>query len=244
MFEDVIFKGKILTAEATKDGSKLKAVFIVQKGIAPEQLPDTIFVLTNAGPTSCGLFFRAGDTWLIFANRMGRDYESSTCSNSRRQMDKDDEQEIKQIIAYIDTIRNKQLINEEISSFGNRGSYHIVGRMEDRKPVGSWFKIKDKDTIGFYNFRDGKQFGMQKKIDRATNYVYENKIDYQDGNKIEKITYSRDKKMMWRFVLKNGIVQPNIEISAGKTGAKQTYINGDIKDSVYYNDQGIIIKKD
>jgi antitoxin component YwqK of YwqJK toxin-antitoxin module len=225
---DLIFKGEVLSVSDIKGESEWanrKALFKINKLILSETSYDTISIYTSSGSTSCGLYFKKGDTWLIFAN--GRKiFSASSCGNSRYQNNADAEQEISHITHFLDSLQSgNHIVREQID--GVERDYELLGEIVNGNPQGTWVKIVGSDTIARLNFRNGVQYGRQ--IDGSLPGVgtEENDIKYVNGEKIEtRKIYGNKGGIRTTMQYKDGILHGDFIIQYKNWMEIGQYING------------------
>lgn len=174
VFRPFVFEGKIISASTNlppNSEGMIKALFKIESWLSPKSGVDTISVYTSQN--SCGLGFSAGQSWLIFASSFDGRLVSHYCDRS---VLKDNSKEVSALLQYIRKLgTGVHNVDDELKIWS--GSYRLIGRLENGEPVGEWLKLRGRDTLAFYNFKDGTQVGMQMETDEETSpperYYYE-----------------------------------------------------------------------
>ena len=88
-FDGIVFKGKLIKLETIyttyqdqKWPSKKIATFVVDSWYSVQEISDTVIVNTGGGGGDCGLSFKEGEIWLMYAYIQEGIVQSSICTAS------------------------------------------------------------------------------------------------------------------------------------------------------------------
>jgi antitoxin component YwqK of YwqJK toxin-antitoxin module len=227
--QDLVFKGKAIgldTLYGEYNGRKypeqIMATFVVDMWISDHDISDTVTVHSDGG---CSLSISLGEVWLLYVEEDDGILTTSICTPSVKMNGKRDEEFAKKWKYLMKMKSTTGYVSEKDEWY--HGPYTISGNLRNGKPMGKWYRIRDRDTLAVFSFNEqGKLQGSQMENNEDYNETF--KVRYENApNSVHKSEDWSGKTYLHHYELKDGLRHGKFEIYWEKElHLKATYKHG------------------
>lgn len=175
---DAIFKGEVISVDTIQDVygylGTFKVGMLVQHRVVPKTLPDTVYVTSEN--SSCGIYFRTGETWMVFADNYRGFLDTHQCLPVTKN-------NVDQLVRYYSKLRKSStMVHEESEDVNGLG--FMTGELRNGVPEGKWYRVIGNDTTAIYNLKNGEMYGRQitKEIFDKDD-IFEEIVVYEGGKR-------------------------------------------------------------
>lgn len=180
---DLIYKGEVLGVIEKREKWEKVIKFSIKKVYKGKTETDTVSLKTGLDEASCGLNFKEGQTWMIFASDNKGNYYTGLCTRSKL-LNGNPAKQLK-------FIRDKKFVNKYSSFNGTVSSKDAKGELRDGKVFGQWTYYKNGKIWEI------KRYSERGDLHGNSEVYYEEgplhySTEYSNGKYIRSIYYNKD----------------------------------------------------
>lgn len=131
----LIYKGKVISVIEKREEWEKIVKFSIKKLYKGQTERDTVTLTTGLDGASCGLNFKEGQIWVIFASASKGNYYTGLCSRSKL-LNGNPARQLK-------FIADKKFVNRYCSYSGTISNKDANGELRDGKAIGKWTYYKN-----------------------------------------------------------------------------------------------------